>query len=235
MTEFGARATACHDALQLLTEARNPATVLVLVMHRASEHDAWQRLPTYPTRPASTLERSVSESQGLPLCRLLRELGCAARMVCLDPVPNALGKYQCAADVRIEAPRTPAGVVKILSEIRSASSRRTQSGKRSRRVLGVGDIVIDVDRRRVLQKNLPLELTKGQYDLLVTLVESEGRVIPFDELHRIACNLSPWTGDTRAVRQQVSKLVRKLGDPSLKIENVRGFGYALIPRASPVG
>ena len=73
-------------------------------------------------------------------------------------------------------------------------------------------LVLDESRRVATLRGKPLELTAGEFELLVRLVAHRGRVLarPADE---------------RTVDVQVAKLRQKLGDWSAHIETVRGVGY----------
>jgi DNA-binding response OmpR family regulator len=103
---------------------------------------------------------------------------------------------------------------------------------RDRHVGRFGPLSIDPHGRQVALDGVPIRLTKGQYELLLALVYNEGAVVPFADLHRVGCGVSPWTRDTRALRQQMAALCRKLGDDARMIVNVRGVGYAI--RRHPV-
>ena len=73
-------------------------------------------------------------------------------------------------------------------------------------------LVLDESRRVATLRGKPLELTAGEFELLVRLVAHRGRVLarPADE---------------RTVDVQIAKLRQKLGDWSAHIETVRGVGY----------
>jgi DNA-binding response OmpR family regulator len=42
--------------------------------------------------------------------------------------------------------------------------------------------VLDTEGRFACRDSQPVVLTKGQFDLLLTLIESEGRVVSFEDL-----------------------------------------------------
>lgn len=73
-------------------------------------------------------------------------------------------------------------------------------------------------------------LTRGQYELLMTFVRRIDEVVPFGDLHEAACGVR-WNGDTRSVRQLVSKLVRSIGPAATLIRNIRGVGYAMVSKS----
>ena len=73
-------------------------------------------------------------------------------------------------------------------------------------------LAIDAENRVAKLKGKALDLTAGEFDLLVKLVAHRGRI----------CARSP---AERTVDVQVAKLRQKLGDWAHHIETVRGIGY----------
>ena len=73
-------------------------------------------------------------------------------------------------------------------------------------------LAIDAENRVAKLKGRELDLTAGEFDLLVKLVAHRGRI----------CARSP---AERTIDVQVAKLRQKLGDWAAHIETVRGIGY----------
>ncbi len=73
-------------------------------------------------------------------------------------------------------------------------------------------LAIDAENRVAKLKGRDLDLTAGEFDLLVKLVAHRGRI----------CARSP---AERTIDVQVAKLRQKLGDWARHIETVRGIGY----------
>ncbi len=69
-----------------------------------------------------------------------------------------------------------------------------------------------------------VDLSTGEYDLLLTFLEAPQRVLSRDFLLDTARNraLEPFD---RAIDVQVSRLRRKIGDSGDLIKTVRGAGY----------
>lgn len=117
------------------------------------------------------------------------------------------------------------------------TSYSTREAAPNTRVLGLeerdglimaGELTVNLKLRTVAVKSQHTHLTKGQFDLLLKLLHRAGEVVPFEELHQVACGVSRWRGDTRPIRQQLSKLAKSIGDSKTLIRNVRGVGYALV-------
>lgn len=94
----------------------------------------------------------------------------------------------------------------------------------------VGDLTIDLARRRVRRNNKDIKLGNLSYKLLVALAESAPRVLTRDELVELV-----WGGryvNPPTIKQRVVLLRQALGDDASQpdyISVVRGHGYAVIP------
>jgi DNA-binding response OmpR family regulator len=91
-----------------------------------------------------------------------------------------------------------------------------------RRVIGRGELQIDLERVRVTLAGEEVALTRREFDLLAFLAREPGRV--YD---RVALLERVWgddfLGTPRTVDQHVAQLREKLGERW--IETVRGKGY----------
>ena len=95
--------------------------------------------------------------------------------------------------------------------------------------ISLGDLAIDVDRRRVFLKKRLLQLTATEFELLRVLALNIGRVVTYEALIR-----QVWRGRSnggpRLVRTYIKRLRQKLGrEPgsSIYIVNERGIGYRI--------
>jgi two-component system OmpR family response regulator len=76
-----------------------------------------------------------------------------------------------------------------------------------------------------------VDLSTGEYDLLLTFLEYPQRVLTRDQLMDAAKHRSP-TGFDRAIDIQVSRLRKKLDtaeDGQAMIKTIRGSGYLFVP------
>ncbi len=125
----------------------------------------------------------------------------------------------------------PFGVREMMARIAAITrrSRRTDAAAptAARHRVNVRDVVIDPDRREVLVRGTPVELTRQEFDVLHLLAARPGIVFS-----RAALLANVWGGDTyvtdRTVDVVVSRLRRKLErdpqDPEL-ILTAWGVGY----------
>jgi two-component system OmpR family response regulator len=139
-----------------------------------------------------------------------------ARVEAMLRRPRAVG----AKEPSVSAPAAPATAV--------AETPRDE-------VLTHRDLALDACNRVVLQGGLELVLTRTEFDLLQTLLESQRRPRSKEDLVMVARGDEPATSivtdhDKRAIEVHVTNLRRKLSDPAAEpryIETVRGIGYRL--------
>jgi two-component system OmpR family response regulator len=102
------------------------------------------------------------------------------------------------------------------------------------------DLTVDTLTRSVRRAGTEISLTKTEYDVLCTLLESQRRPRKKDDLVRVARGDDPGGSDVsdldrRAIEAHVTNLRRKLGDRAATptyIETVRGIGYRLTASAA---
>jgi DNA-binding response OmpR family regulator len=91
----------------------------------------------------------------------------------------------------------------------------------------IGDLVIDVPRRSVTVRGMPVTLTTIEFDLLTTLVREPGVVLSRQRLLDRVWGMD-YVGDEHVVDVHLANLRRKLGDDAAHpryIETVRGVGF----------
>lgn len=97
------------------------------------------------------------------------------------------------------------------------------------------DLQLDPRHRAVTRGEAEVVLTRTEFDLLHTLLESQRRPRSKEDLVRVARGDQPGGSlvtdhDKRAIEVHVTNLRRKLGDPAAEpryIETLRGIGYRL--------
>ncbi len=93
--------------------------------------------------------------------------------------------------------------------------------------LSVGDVEVDTGTRHVRREGKAVELTNVEYEILVLLLSSAGRVVKREDLVRSALGreISPFD---RSIDMHISHLRKKLGHHVGEVERiktVRGVGY----------
>ena len=112
-----------------------------------------------------------------------------------------------------------------------AALRRRRGARATERLLGFGEVAIDVTSREVRVRGLPVDLSAREFDLLCLLVRSPGQVFPREV---ILDRVWGWgfEGTERTVDNFVLSLRQKIeSDPSnpRHLRTVRQVGYKLDP------
>lgn len=120
----------------------------------------------------------------------------------------------------------------LLARARALLRRRALERRSARRssVITFGPWILDLTRRELaVQDGDPIQLTRGEFDLLAAIVEAGGRPLGRDYLVEVVSNRN-LASDPRTVDSIVARLRRKLGpapDGSVVIVTVPGIGYKL--------
>jgi DNA-binding response OmpR family regulator len=105
---------------------------------------------------------------------------------------------------------------------------RRKSGSAPQEIFKIGDLQIDCAQRRVARKGSDVALTGAEFDILLLLVRSAGKVLSREEIAEAALG-RPIGFLDRSVDNHISNLRKKLGTHAReaeRIQNVRGAGYA---------
>jgi DNA-binding response OmpR family regulator len=171
---------------------------------------------------AIVLDVGLPEIDGTEVCRQLRADGdwvpvlfCTARD---DEIDRVLG-LELGADDYITKPFSPREVV---ARVKAAVRRSGVPTSTPR--LALGRVEVDRDAHKVRVDGAEVELTATEYDLLVHLMRSPGRVLSREQLLSEVWGYAAVVG-TRTVDVHVAQVRAKLGDAS-PIRTVRGVGYS---------
>jgi DNA-binding response OmpR family regulator len=180
---------------------------------------AWRRL-----RPVAViLDIGLPGRDGADICRTMRAAGDWTPVLFVtardDEVDRLLG-LELGADDYITKPFSPR---ELALRVRTVL-RRTTGGAAGGDVLAVGEVRVDISRRRTWAGEAEVALTSTEFDLLAQLFRRPGRVFERDELLSSVWGYQSSAG-TRTVDVHIAQLRAKLG-PASPIRTVRGVGYA---------
>jgi two-component system, OmpR family, KDP operon response regulator KdpE len=174
------------------------------------------------------LDVMMPEMDGWETCKKLREfsqvpvLMLTARVQSQDIVT---GLNSGADDYLLK----PFNMDELMARVR-ALLRRVPSPNRPV-VAGNGEISIDKQKREVLVRGEPVDLTPTEYDLLLMLAENAGKVLEHEVLLRGVWG-QEYTKDNDYLKVYIWHLRRKLEqdprDPKLLLTEW-GIGYRLVP------
>lgn len=104
---------------------------------------------------------------------------------------------------------------------------RRKSGSAVPETLRIGDLRIDCTKRRVARNGRDVSLTGAEFDILLLLVRSAGKVLSREEIAEATFGRPVGFFD-RSIDNHISNLRKKLGADVggvERIQNVRGAGY----------
>lgn len=125
----------------------------------------------------------------------------------------------------------------LLARLRAATRRKRISAKHTDDTISIGEVFIDLAGRAVFRNHERIDLTALEFDLLVCLARSSGRVLNRDQiLDEIAGR--DYDAFDRSIDVHISSLRKKLGDDPRDphyIKTVRTIGYMFIAKEGAVG
>jgi len=180
------------------------------------------------------LDVMLPERSGLDVLRELRLASSRLPVMMLtargDPIDRILG-LELGADDYLAKPFDPRELLaRIRAILRRATATPTSTDASHAGELRVGDLYLDLRRRRALLGETTLELTGAEFRVLLGLAQSHGTPVDRADLTEQALGRKLTLYD-RSIDTHVSNLRRKFeraGSTSLQIRAVRGTGYELI-------
>ena len=165
---------------------------------------------------------------GLDVCREIRKEGNTPIIMLTakdEEVDRVVGLELGADDYVVK----PFSVRELMARVKSVLRRAQPRPAESAQVLQVGDVRLDIARRKASWRSTPFELTAIQFELLRVLMASPGRVFSRDELLNQVWGYD-YYGDTRTVDSAVKRLRARLREVAPEVElivTVRDAGYKL--------
>lgn len=170
------------------------------------------------------LDLMLPDADGLQLVRELRKnsltrelpvIMVTARTTELDKVKG----LDMGADDYLTKPFS---VMELISRVKALlrRSRREQEG----RVITVGDISLDEERRLVTVAGRRCELTYKEYELLHLLMDNAGIVTTREKILNKVWE-TDFEGESRTIDMHIKTLRQKMGDQASHIKTIRNVGY----------
>jgi two-component system KDP operon response regulator KdpE len=183
----------------------------------------------YDQRPdLIILDVMMPRMDGWETCSRIREISQIPiiMLTAKDEEADKIRGFKCGVDDYVTKPFSFA---ELTARVGAVLHRTKQPPPVKRPNVHVaGDLVIDLDNRRVTRQGKPVDLTPTEFRLLACLVENAGRVLSHEQLLTQVWGYE-YTGDTGYVKRYIWYLRQKLEeDPSnpKHIVTERGFGYS---------
>jgi DNA-binding response OmpR family regulator len=163
------------------------------------------------------LDLGLPDADGVELCRRIRRVDTRLPIIMVtartDELDVVVG-FDAGADDYVGKPFS-------MSELRARVRGRLRLAPTD--VIQVQDVRVDLAARRVQRGDEEIVLTLKEFDLLVLLMRSAGKVVPREQIMAEVWD-EHWHGSTKTLDMHVSWLRRKLGDVGRYITTVRGVG-----------
>lgn len=159
---------------------------------------------------------------GYAMARILRGMGDQPILflTAADAESERLSGFDAGADDYLVKPFSMA---ELLARVKALLRR---SGRLSSGVLQFGDLIIDEGARSVVRDGRVVDLTRTEYELLVTLAHHPGQVLSKVQLLSHVWGFDAY--DANLVEVHVSALRRKLENYGERlVHTIRGMGYSL--------
>jgi two-component system copper resistance phosphate regulon response regulator CusR len=124
----------------------------------------------------------------------------------------------------------PFAFVELLARVRTLARR---GPPRESTLITVGDLEMDINRRRVRRGTTRIDLTPREFALLQLLARRHGEVLSRTQIASYVWDMN-FDSDTNVVEVAIRRLRAKVDDafPVKLIHTVRGVGYVLEPKAT---
>ena len=190
--------------------------------------DGREALAAHERQPADllVLDLMMPHMDGLDVCKTLRARGCNTPILMLTAKSTELDRVlglELGADDYLSKPFEAR---ELLARIK-ALLRRASPEPAADEVLRFGRLEIDLGARQARIDGKPADLTGHQFDLLVVLAQSAGRVLSRDQIMD-ALKGHPMEAFDRSIDVHVSRIRACIeDDPKCpkRVLTVRGSGY----------
>jgi len=116
----------------------------------------------------------------------------------------------------------PFGIMELISRVKAVLRRA--GGTDEEKLIGIGQLFIDDEKRVAYVEDKPVELTYKEYELLKYLALNRGIVLTRDNIMDRIWS-TDYEGESRTLDVHIKTLRHKLGDAGNYIKTVRNVGY----------
>ena len=175
------------------------------------------------------LDLGLPDGDGLEVARALRQRWAGLPIIILTARTEEMDVVIGLDAGAIDYVTKPFRLAELLARVRA--HLRSSSVEVQPAVIVDGDLVVDLDARRVMLDGTEIELRVKEYDLLVELVSNRGKVVTREDLMSNVWD-EHWFGSTKTLDVHIAALRRRLGEApgdDSRITSLRGVGYRWEP------
>ena len=172
------------------------------------------------------LDIMLPDEDGLSILRKIREKRETKRIpvIMVTAKTTEIDKVKGLDNGADDYMTKPFGVMELVSRVKALLRRTGEQD--AEKVIKIGDLVIDDEKRKVFVSGSAVELTYKEYELLHYLAQNQEIVLPRDSImehiwHAI-CEI-----ESRTLDVHIKTLRHKLGDAGKYIKTVRNVGYCM--------
>jgi DNA-binding response OmpR family regulator len=177
------------------------------------------------------LDVRMPEVDGLTVCREIR-VDSQVPIIILTGMADeddAAAALEAGADDYI---RKPFGTNELLARVRAILRRGRADEQSGSEVLVAGEITVDLAQHIARSRDLEVNLTRTEFNVLVYLLSNQNRVLTHDQILERVWG-ADYVGAHHVLRVCISRIRQKFGDAgTLAIEALNGVGYRLRPAVS---
>lgn len=172
------------------------------------------------------LDIMLPDEDGLSILRKIREKRETKRIpvIMVTAKTTEIDKVKGLDNGADDYMTKPFGVMELVSRVKALLRRTGEQD--AEKVIKIGDLVIDDEKRKVFVSGSAVELTYKEYELLHYLAQNQEIVLPRDSImeHIWHANCEI---ESRTLDVHIKTLRHKLGDAGKYIKTVRNFGYCM--------
>ena len=169
------------------------------------------------------LDVMLPGTDGYEICRQVREVK-NTPIIMVSAKKEDIDKIRGLGVGADDYMTKPFGVMELVSRVKALLRR--VGDQDSEKIMRIGDLVIDDEKRKVFVEDKPVELTYKEYELLHYLAQNQEIVLPRDSImeHIWHANCEI---ESRTLDVHIKTLRHKLGDAGKYIKTVRNVGYCM--------
>lgn len=191
------------------------------IVEASDGNEALNVLAAEPNIDLAVLDIMMPYINGLELCKIIKEqIGIPVLILTAKSEDDdQISSFMSGADDYISK---PVNFSILLLRIHSLLRRTTEKVEN----IHYGNIIIDLNSHNVKINNIPIELTRKEFEILVFLIENKNKVLSREEIKNKVWEDNNFT-DLRSVDTHIKNLRMKLGENGDMVKTIRGYGYKI--------